>query len=358
MEHRSDASGPKGRLPTTPRQPVRIPLIILATLLVTALSPALSNAGGEGAEESESGWEVKVIYPWVIRTVPHDTTAFTQGLEIHNGKFYESTGLYGESSVRIVNMTTGEVELQRDLPDEYFGEGLTIWNGSVIQLTWRENTGFIYELETLEPIGNFSYPGEGWGLCSDRNNNLWMSDGGTTLKLFSENLSSFEEEEVEVRVHGLVLDRWNELHCKGNTVYANRWYDDSIYQIHTETGKVCQKVDFSAIREQYETEESGVLNGIVWDQESHSWWVTGKNWSNYYEVAIEFDVYFPNCEEYLIADCNGLGCGGFPLLEVIEIFIFVILFDNAHIILPLLAVILYWRSKRQTEKPPPTSEEE
>ena len=156
--------------------------MLIATILLSSVSPLLSNAGEEGAaEESESVWEVKVIEPEVVSIVPHDPTAFTQGLEIHDGKFYESTGLYGESSVRIVNMTTGEIELQRDLPDQYFGEGLTIWNDSVIQLTWREKTGFIYDIDTLEPIGNFSYDGEGWCICDSPYEGLWFSDGSSEL---------------------------------------------------------------------------------------------------------------------------------------------------------------------------------
>ena len=209
MEHRSDAPGPKGRVskpaPVTSnstrsrttillsnhqREMVanlgsrRISLALAALMMTGALiAPALADEPVRGAE---------VIVPEVVSIVPHDPTAFTQGLEIHNGKFYESTGLYGESSVRIVNMTTGEVELQRDLPDEYFGEGLTIWNDSVVQLTWRENTGFIYDLETLEPRGEFTYIGEGWGLCSDGEDNLWIADGGSTIKRFSHDLTSFE----------------------------------------------------------------------------------------------------------------------------------------------------------------------
>ena len=230
MEHRSDASGPKGRVskpaPTTPNSTLsrvtillsnhqrgigvnmgsrKISLVLVALMLTgTLIAPALADEPEPLPSDIVGG--VKVIVPELVSIVPHDPTAFTQGLEIHNGKFYESTGLYGESSVRIINMTTGEVELQYDLPDEYFGEGLTIWNDSVVQLTWRENTGFIYDLETLEPRGEFTYMGEGWGLCSDGEDNLWISDGGSSIKRFSQDLSFFEEEEVEVRVDGLVTD--------------------------------------------------------------------------------------------------------------------------------------------------------
>jgi len=357
MEHRSDASGPKGRLPNASKPERRIPALLLATIVLTALSPLLSNAGGESPEQGESGWQVNVIGPELVSIVPHDPTAFTQGLEIHNGKFYESTGLYGESSVRIVNMSTGEIEVQHNLSNEYFGEGLTIWNGSVIQLTWRENTGFIYELETLEPIGNFSYSGEGWGVCSD-GDEIWMSDGGSTIKRLSEDFSTVEEE-LQVLVEGLALDRWNELECAGSVIAANRWYDDSIYLIdHHHQGRVCEKVDFTAIREQFETEDSGVLNGIAYDEDSETWWVTGKNWSNYYEVVIDFQTEFDdNCERIPSENCedNSTRCG-VSYFTASDGFI-----SHIPFYLLLVVALLYVRNmtgaKRQTEKPPRLSED-
>ena len=357
MEHRSDASGPKGRLPNASKPARRIPALLIATIVLTALSPLLSNAGGESPEQGESGWQVKVIEPELVSIVPHDPTAFTQGLEIHNGKFYESTGLYGESSVRIVNMSTGEIEVQYNLSAEYFGEGLTIWNGSVIQLTWRENTGFIYELETLEPIGNFTYSGEGWGLCA-RDDEIWMSDGGSSIKRMSEDFSTVEEE-IEVQVHGLNLDRWNELECQG-FIFANRWYDDSIYSIDRRyySGRVCEMVDFSHLRERFETEESGVLNGIAYDNESKTWWVTGKNWSNYYEVEITFSIYLgDNCQEIILEHPRTPGLRG--LIEELNLspsFTTVLVYSAIFLIL-ISPYVFYRRLKRQTEKPPRLSED-
>ncbi len=349
MEHRSDASGPKGRLPNASKPARRIPAILVATIVLTALSPLLTNAGGESPEQGESGWQVKVIEPEVVSIVPHDPTAFTQGLEIHDGKFYESTGLYGESSVRIVNMSTGEIEVQHNLSDEYFGEGLTIWNGSVIQLTWRENTGFIYDVETLEPIGEFTYEGEGWGICQSGVSGIWLSDGTSTLSRSSNDELSFSAS-TEVLVGGVSSDRWNELECESldGDVLANRWYDDSIYMISTSTGYVCQSADFSEIRQQFENENSGVLNGIAYDKTNETWWVTGKNWSNYYEVNIQFELLDSSCfASFDDPDC--LECGDNPMLQNIALFSSFIL---------IVVLILRGLSERQTEKPPLLREEE
>lgn len=361
MEHRSDASGPKGRLPSASKPARRIPMILVATIVLTALTLLLSNAGGESPEQGESGWQVKVIEPELVSIVPHDPTAFSQGLEIHNGKFYESTGLYGESSVRIVNMSTGEIEVQHDLSDEYFGEGLTIWNDSVIQLTWRENTGFIYDLETLEPIGNFTYSGEGWGLCA-RDDEIWMSDGSSSIMRMSEDFSTVEEE-MEIRVHGLSLDRWNELECRG-FIFANRWYDDSMYAIvpyhKNGIGPVCEKVDFSAIRDEFESEDSGVLNGIAYDNESRTWWVTGKNWSNYYEVKIGFrgGIFDYNCEAISNPVIPRLpGLYGWLDQYIPMWFVSTVLVYSAILLVLISPFAFYRRWKRQTEKPPRLSEE-
>ena len=153
MEHRSDAYGPKGRI-SQPREKYEIrTTIVVIFCIISSIFYPLSRVTSETPEV----WQLEVIEPELISQVPHDNFAFTQGLEIHGGKFYESTGLYGQSSVRIVNMSTGQIEAQYNLSDDYFAEGLTIWNNSIIQLTWKENIGFIYDLQTLQQIGNFSY---------------------------------------------------------------------------------------------------------------------------------------------------------------------------------------------------------
>jgi len=226
----------------------------------------------------------------VLSIVPHDSNAFTQGLEIYNGKFYESTGLYGSSSVRIVNMKTGEIETQYNLSDDYFGEGLTIYNDTIIQLTWRENIAFIYDIDTLELVDNFTYEGEGWGICKSRQGDYFkISDGTEIIQYFSNDFSPYFSQDIYLNSSGITnpVTDLNELECTDNAIIANVWYEDSIYFIDYSNGKVCQSIDLSPIREQYENENSGVLNGIAWDQNNGTYWITGKNWQNYYEIEID-----------------------------------------------------------------------
>ncbi len=340
MEHRSDACGPEGRFFCV-KEKYQIRTSIIAILcFVSPLSGVVS--------EAPEVWEVVVIEPELINQVPHDDSAFTQGLEIHNGKFYESTGLYGESSIRIVNISTGQIESQYNLSDDYFAEGLTIWNNSIIQLTWKENIAFIYDPDSLQQIGSFSYQGEGWGICNSDETGLWLSDGSGHLKNSNNSTISFTNS-LEVLSGGGPSERWNELECIDNSEYilANKWFDDSIYLIQTSNGYVCQRVDFSSIREQFESESSGVLNGIAQDSETGNYWITGKNWSNYYEVKIEFSNLSNNCQiNSLITPSNDcVDCQEGNEFGPINRF-FVL------ISIPLLLLIYMSFSKRQTEKPP------
>ena len=347
MEHRSDAYGPKGRI-SQPREKYEIrTTIVVIFCIISSIFYPLSRVTSETPEV----WQLEVIEPELISQVPHDNFAFTQGLEIHGGKFYESTGLYGQSSVRIVNMSTGEIEVQYNLSDDYFAEGLTIWNNSIIQLTWKENIGFIYDLQTLQQIGNFSYQGEGWGICNSDETGLWLSDGSGHLQNSNDSTISFIKS-LEVLIGGGPSERWNELECLSNNehILANKWFDDSIYLIQTSSGFVCQRVDFSSIREQYESESSGVLNGIAEDPVTGNYWVTGKNWSNYYEVKIEFSNLSSNCQINSSSDppVDCLDCEGENQIGLVYV----------TILLALIWLTYTSISKRQTEKPPIVSKDE
>jgi glutaminyl-peptide cyclotransferase len=222
----------------------------------------------------------------IVNTFPHDPRAFTQGLEYLNGYLYESTGLRGESSLRRVNLETGEVVQMRELDDEHFGEGLTIFDGRIFQLTWQAGVGFIYDLETFDLIGEFSYQGEGWGLTND-GDRLIMSDGSNTL--FFRDPDTFEEiGKVDVYDdHGPVM-MLNELEYIEGEVWANIWLEDVIVVIDPESGQVTRRINLTGL---LQPEDQGdrrvdVLNGIAYDQDQGRIFVTGKLWPALYEIEL------------------------------------------------------------------------
>jgi len=226
----------------------------------------------------------------VIRALPHDPAAFTQGLVLRDGLFYESTGLYGLSSVRVVDPATGEVLRSRSLDERFFGEGLELVGDRLIQLTWKEETALVWDAETLEPIGTFTYEGEGWGLCARQASSpdpiLVMSDGSAWLTF--RDPDTFEVVGgVEVLWDGRPLFDLNELECVGDLVYANVWTTDLIAIIDPATGQVVGRVDASSLRDLLtSTEGIDVLNGIAYDPGSGSFYLTGKFWPDLFEVAI------------------------------------------------------------------------
>ena len=192
---------------------------------------------------------VEIISPEVVEILPHDSSAFTQGLLIFEGKIYESTGLYGESSIRVVNISTGVVENFFNLSEIYFAEGIALSDNHIIQLTWRENIGFIYNISTLEQIDSFSFDGEGWGLCSTPNGEIWYSDGSYQIsKLNPNNLSSVIYSQT-VYYNNSPINRLNELECPFDSglIYANVWLEDRILAINSSSGNVCSEYDFSHI---------------------------------------------------------------------------------------------------------------
>lgn len=221
----------------------------------------------------------------VVNTYPHDPQAFTQGLIFHNGYLYESTGLYGESSLRKVALETGEVLQQVDLPSNYFGEGLTLWEDTLLQLTWLEETGYIYDLEDFSELGRFSYATEGWGLTHD-GERLIMSDGSATLYFLDpEDFQVIGS--VRVTYQGQAIERLNELEYIHGEVYANIWLTDNIVRIDPATGEVTGWIDLRGILpDGLRTPTTDVLNGIAYDPEGDRLFVTGKNWPELYEIRL------------------------------------------------------------------------
>jgi glutamine cyclotransferase len=221
----------------------------------------------------------------VINEFPHDSDAFTQGLIYLDGFFYESTGLYGESSLRKVAIESGEVMQKIDLLPEYFAEGLTHWDGGLIQLTWRENTGFVYDLEDFSLTDQFSYPTEGWGLTHD-GKQLIMSDGSSTL-YFLDPGSYRVVDQITVTRDGQEVVRLNELEYILGEVFANIWQTDMIIRINPENGEVQGEINMSGILPAFErTAQTDVLNGIAYDPETDRLFITGKLWPKVFEIRL------------------------------------------------------------------------
>jgi len=217
----------------------------------------------------------------MLEVVPHDPAAFTQGLVFApNGRLFESTGQYGASELRELDPVTGEVLRTVALDDALFGEGLALVGDRLVQLTWREGIALTYDVETLEPLGELAYEGEGWGLClgGDR---LVMSDGSDVLTF--RDPSTFEVVgEVPVTLEGAPVAELNELECVGEQVYANVWRTDTIVVIDLATGAVTATIDASGLDG---GDGADVLNGIALDPEGELW-LAGKLWSSTYRVAL------------------------------------------------------------------------
>ncbi len=226
------------------------------------------------------------IYTYeVVQTFPHDTRAFTQGLQVYDGILYESTGLHGESSLRRVDLETGRVEKRINLPRRYFGEGIAVVEDRIFMLTWQEQTGFIFDRHTFERIGDFSYEGEGWGLAFD-GTHLIMSDGTPVLRFLD-----VETQEVvrtqEIRAGELPLRNINELAWIRGELWANIFMTDFIARIDIEQGKVIGWIDGTGIlpREAI-TGRVDVMNGIAYNVVESRIFVTGKLWPLLFEIRV------------------------------------------------------------------------
>jgi glutaminyl-peptide cyclotransferase len=223
----------------------------------------------------------------VVHVYPHDSKAFTQGLIYVDGRLYESTGLYGRSSLRMVDLSTGRVLQKYDLPAEYFGEGLTDWGSSLIQLTWEAHKGFVYDRFSFSLRRSFPYEGEGWGLTHDETQ-LIMSDGTPYLRFLDP--KSFRETK-RIRVideAGKPVQNLNELEYVHGEIYANIWQSNRIVRISPRTGKILGWIDLSGIIDKGELEGSdAVLNGIAFDATGNRLFVTGKLWPKLFEIKLD-----------------------------------------------------------------------
>ncbi|MDT8414121.1 MAG: glutaminyl-peptide cyclotransferase [Flavobacteriaceae bacterium] len=223
----------------------------------------------------------------VLQTYPHDMNAYTQGLEFYKDTLYESTGQYGNSSLRSVNFETGEVWKKTELDKKYFAEGITILNDKIYQLTWQENTGFVYDVNTFSKIQNFDYhqSKEGWGLCSD-GKKLYKSDG--TEKIWMLDPATFQESGfIQVSTNTRMIESVNELEWVAGKIYANIYQRNAIAIINPKHGGVEAVIDLSALKEKVtQHDKLDVLNGIAYHPTRKTIFVTGKNWDKLFEIKI------------------------------------------------------------------------
>ena len=221
----------------------------------------------------------------VVHTFPHDSNAFTQGLIYLNGHLYESTGLPGHSSLREEDLESGRILKYQTLSSRYFGEGLTNWENTLVQLTWQNHTALVYDVNTFRFLRTFHYPYEGWGLTQD-GKDLILSDGSS--KLYFLNPATFHEiRRITVTDHGSPVDQLNELEFIHGQIYANIWHKNRIAQIEPESGKIVGWIDLSGLLPPGSvTAPEAVLNGIAYDAVHDRLFVTGKLWPKIFEIKL------------------------------------------------------------------------
>lgn len=221
----------------------------------------------------------------VVHTFPHDPKAFTQGLVLVDGRLYESKGLNGESSLRMVDVETGKVLQEQPVDKKYFAEGLTDWGSTLVQLTWETHVGMVYDRFSFQLLRTFTYAGEGWGLTHDEKS-LILSDGTPKLRFL--NPATFKQvRSVTVKDHGKPVTELNELEYVHGEIYANKWHSDRIARIAPTTGKVLGWIDLKGLLPEREhTTPEAVLNGIAYDAAHDRLFVTGKLWPKLYQITV------------------------------------------------------------------------
>jgi len=221
----------------------------------------------------------------ILATLPHDPTCYTQGLVIADGIFYESCGLYSQSSLRKVDPISGDVQAEAELAATFFAEGLVLLEGKLYQLTWKENTGFVYDANTLELLRTFNYQTQGWGLTTD-GSALILSDGSNTLYWMDPGTLHVVRQ-VNVSYQGQPLEYLNELEYINGKIFANIYLTDTIVAINPEDGSIVSLIDLTGLRPEQNREMQGeVLNGIAFDAINDKLYLTGKNWPSLYEIRL------------------------------------------------------------------------
>jgi glutamine cyclotransferase len=257
---------------------------------LTACEKKSAEKVGQVSELAEApanlDWKAHPVLGYeVIRELPHDPEAFTQGLLLSQGQWIESTGGHGASSIRRVEKETGKVLMKADLAVEFFGEGAAEMDGKIFQLTWQSQQGFIYDAKTLEKRGTFPYQGEGWGLASDASS-LIMSDGSDRLR-YIDPKTFHVWRELAVRIGDKPVNRLNELEFVEGEIFANVWHTEKIIRINPKDGNVIGVIDLTGIdAKENRRNPEHVLNGIAYDPETREMFVTGKCWQKIYQIRL------------------------------------------------------------------------
>ena len=248
-------------------------IVPIAVLLILLSSPSLVSGSDQNAEERDIE---------IVSTIPHNQSSFTQGLEMLGSSIFESSGLYGHSRISEVDSNNGDIIRQTEIQDSYFGEGITVKGESIFMLTWREGVVLEFDISNLSIIGNFSFQGEGWGICY--NGEHFVTSNGTSELSFRDPVNFEIEYTKVVTWDGEQVSNLNELECVGDKIYANIWMDDTILRISASSGKVDFFSSPLAITSTQGDGPEEVLNGIAFDRNSDSFWITGKNWTHMYLV--------------------------------------------------------------------------
>ena len=232
-----------------------------------------------------AGAQVPEFTYQVVHVYPHDRTAFTQGLEFRDGFLYEGTGLKGHSTLRKVRLETGKVVQRIELAPSYFGEGITVVDGKIVELTYQTQAGFVYDRSTFRLLRNFTYPGEGWGLTND-GKTIYMSDGTPQIRLWDPETLQ-ERKRVTVREGSKAIENLNELEYVRGEIYANIWQSNRIVRFRPSDGQVIAWIDMNGLLKPEDLNEPvDVLNGIAYDAARDRLFVTGKLWPKLFEIKV------------------------------------------------------------------------
>jgi glutaminyl-peptide cyclotransferase len=251
------------------------------------------NTNNTANSPSQTTGKIPVYTYEIVKTFKHDSKAFTQGLVFHNGFLYESTGQKGDSTVRKVEINSGRVLQKQDLSDDYFAEGMTILNDRIYQVTWQENTAFVYDVNDFKLLKELKYQGEGWGLTDD-GTNLIMSDGTHVIRIVDPETFKTTRTLVVLDENGKPLLDLNELEYVKGEIWANVWHSEKIgkpnhiARIDPNSGKLLGWINLQGISpDDVERDNENTLNGIAYDETSDRIFVTGKKWRNLYEIKLK-----------------------------------------------------------------------